>query len=105
MHTNPSPCAIQEQEPLESVPRLRLELKKALAEKEALERRLKLVLGRQRASYLPKSASGMSQIGASTMAGLSADPAREPIARAGISPQTNSQVLCLGHKISPDVHA
>lgn len=94
---------MQDREPLESVPRLKLELKNALAEKEALERRLKQLLGRERASYLPGSASGSSDQGACDMgalkAGMAADamassrPAGRGPQRAGPSTQNNSQVL------------
>ena len=98
---------LQDEEQPVSVPRLRLELKKALAEKEALERRLKLVLGRPRASYLPQSASTFSQSGPPNIAGSAKGPVRSsrPLAAglegAGRSPQTPSQVPCRAPTFTP----
>lgn len=98
---------LQDEEQPVSVPRLRLELKKALAEKEALERRLKLLLGRQRASYLPQSASAFSQSGPPNIAGSARGPvaSSRPLAAglegAGRSPQTPSQVPCRAPTFTP----
>ncbi|CAL8471399.1 g10941 [Coccomyxa elongata] len=63
------------QEVPESLPRLRLELKKALAEREALERRLKQVLSRQATSV--GSPTSSSQPGASQLRPMSASIPRD----------------------------
>ena len=87
------------QEVTESLPRLRLELKKALAERDALERRLKQVLSRQANSIGSPSSSpqpGGSQPramgpGMSRNASASSRPVRE--ASAGPSMPSTPQVL------------
>ncbi len=87
------------QEVPESLPRLRLELKKALAEREALERRLKQVLSRQATSV--GSPASSSQPGASQLRPMSASIPRDasassrPVraASAGRSTPSTPQVL------------
>ncbi|BDA46781.1 hypothetical protein COCOBI_09-2340 [Coccomyxa sp. Obi] len=82
------------QETPESVPRLRLELKKALAEREALERRLKQVLSRQATSV--GSASSRSQPGAPQLRAMGAGIPRDasassrPVRAASAGPSTPS---------------
>lgn len=87
------------QEMPESVPRLRLELKKALAERDALERRLKQVLSRQTTSVgSPPSSSppGASQLrpgGAKISRDASASATSVRAASAGPSMPSTPQVL------------